>query len=1288
MTRWKLTLAALLLASTPLAAQEHPYVNRGFDPEKLYQFGEIDSVDLQGGSVSITLPIGQRYPVSEKFSYGLSLVYSSNVWDYAGGGPNEVRAVPDRLANAGLSWRVSLGELFHPDDLVNPTRGRTSHWAYVGPDGGTHEFWPKLHESDSELADPDPLVRYSRDGSYLRLRLTSTHVPDRIEFPDGSIHSFEAAPLTTTYFRLKEIRDRYGPLGSPESWVRVAYENFADPKATTRRWRITDRRGREHVVHFVRQFYDTIGAVPNAYMIDKIELAAFDDASVGGDGVATYYFQYEPNTSENRLWRDCKDTDDDSSTQLHAARLSSLLLPDQTPADPNDNLLRWDFTYFNDSDLESCRRGQIATVQYPTGGKIRYEYQNIFLPGEDPCPEVDPIGDRTIAINERQIDLNGIDEAGDGRWFYGFAFSPYPASGPDPCKDNEPSGPYFPTEQQTTTVTTPLGDRTEHYFSVWSAFETSPNGFLQREFGLPFTRLAPAQPDGTLLSSRIVDCAGANCAVDYDREQYVLYESDNNNSTSPLPMPMVSQQNRRVLKSRTVYRDDEPGTPVVPHYTSVENSDFDGVGNYRRSKTNGDFLGTNVRESYARFNDARGTYPGSFLPVPVSGSGSEWILTTQLYTEIKEDQNGSGTATGGEISRQEFRFEPTTGFLQCARTLRNGTGQNNKDLIARYDRDVAGNVIKERYYGGDLPQGEEGDVWLPTGSLDCTAVGLRVPDYTIDHTYDFLSSSTQVTKVSQYAGLATPFRIADLALDRNTFLPKTTKDAATIPTFFKYDPLGRLKEVRPGVGAGVTRDAWTKYTYIDSNPRSVYIERCTPGQDCTDDHTLSEEYVEFDGFGRIWHEGRKIEDGYWNYRATLYDDMHHKRRQSNWVTEPENPNDETIPGTQYLNYDAYGRPGSIALADGKATTFVHHGDRQTKTTQSLATILGGLDQPVDRWEIRDRHGRLIRVEEASGSSGLPGTNYYYDETNRLSRVCQIGLFDSTNCKQTRVFTYDNAGLLTSEQHPEKGGTSGNGLVTYALFDARGHATRRDDGDTTRRLFFDFDEAERLRTVKDASGITWKEFTYDSAAGAGLGKVATTYRRNVLVPPAQVIYAVFETYEYLGRNGRPSKRSTALYDTGVAQERWEISAAYEALGGTSSIGYPRCFDGLCGTGSGTPVRTQAFNYAEGLLRSVPGWTNTLAYHPSLMMATVPHTNGLTETIAMNGTTLMARPASITANFTGGSWATGTYAYDGAGNIKAIGSDQFKYDGVSRLLEGISRASHRRRISSTSSTKSET
>jgi len=47
---------------------------------------------------------------------------------------------------------------------------------------------------------------------------------------------------------------------------------------------------------------------------------------------------------------------------------------------------------------------------------------------------------------------------------------------------------------------------------------------------------------------------------------------------------------------------------------------------------------------------------------------------------------------------------------------------------------------------------------------------------------------------------------------------------------------------------------------------------------------------------------------------------------------------------------------------------------------------------------------------------------------------------------------------------------------------------------------------------------------------------------------------------------------------------------------------------------------------------------------------------------------AVPQHTTTNSTAFPWSTGTYVYDGAGNIIGIGSNVYRYDGVNRLVEG--------------------
>lgn len=125
------------------------------------------------------------------------------------------------------------------------------------------------------------------------------------------------------------------------------------------------------------------------------------------------------------------------------------------------------------------------------------------------------------------------------------------------------------------------------------------------------------------------------------------------------------------------------------------------------------------------------------------------------------------------------------------------------------------------------------------------------------------------------------------------------------------------------------------------------------------------------------------------------------------------------------------------------------------------------------------------------------TTYGYDVGNRLTSVSTTATVVGSQVIQTRGFTYDRAGLLTSETHPEKG-ASGNGSVTYTSYDSRGHALRKTDG--PHDLDFIYDTAERLAQVQEhgTNGRMLKVFNYSPANGPNewsLGKLQLATRYN-------------------------------------------------------------------------------------------------------------------------------------------------------------------------------------------------
>lgn len=268
-----LALAALWLVLWPAAldAQQHPNLERGFAPEKLYQFGGIDNVNVLNGNVALTIPIGMAYPAGGNLTYALTLTYNSKLWDIEERArplpnPPYVQALPNRRANAGFGWQLSMGRLVPPLDPTNNTD--LFAWLYVGPDGSEHV----LHGSYLAPGPPTPQpTGFSKDGSFLRFRHLANNVHE-LDFPDGTIHKFDAGN------RLVEIRDRFS---SPNK-ITISYSLNA--------WQISDRFGRTHFVRFVTEVQDGV----SVQFVDRVELVGF------GGGASQHVYQSHIKTATSR----------------------------------------------------------------------------------------------------------------------------------------------------------------------------------------------------------------------------------------------------------------------------------------------------------------------------------------------------------------------------------------------------------------------------------------------------------------------------------------------------------------------------------------------------------------------------------------------------------------------------------------------------------------------------------------------------------------------------------------------------------------------------------------------------------------------------------------------------------------------------------------------------------------------------------------------------------------------------------------------------------------------------
>jgi hypothetical protein len=1236
-------LAALMIGSGVVAlAQDHPNLERGFFADQAYQLSNIDSVNLYNGNLTLTIPIGQTYHVGGNLSYGLTLYYNSTVWDFQqrqfyppnpGGGcalPPQSDPVwltvanPVKGVNAGLGWTLSLGALDGPYGQSD-----SPSWIYTSPDGGKHAFFSTLHDfaetaqhrTTAPCSPSAPCnVYYTRDNTYLRLVAIVDScgkvLGGDVEFPDGTVQHFDtgnAACCTTGCVvgaPLTKISDRFG------NTLNVTYPSG--------NWQLSDGTRTTTV-------YVTSGLL--GPQIDHINVATF------GSTTATYQFYYTTKT----IARSCKQDDmtgycRPASTTVSVPLLVAISLPDTTAYCMNSDCTAYNPTtstlWYNTQSACDLGGGNILSpkdlpgtltqVQLPTHGTIAWTYSAWAqdpaggLCSCTPTSTCSPSGwpldvQQSAGVSQRTLS-DPVGSNVSGTWTYAHE---------SPSVRNAAG---FPNEARTT-VTSPNLDDTVYYFraqacyGVYSPYTGQGYGW---DYSLPYTTNqsdGETSPDTKYLSTQFYRGTGGSRTL--LRSVYVRYDSDVNyiGQYQILQAPSSPEYwyltNRRLAGQRTVYNEDS-GT-----YADTTSSGFDFVGHFRLATTAGTFASGNARTSTVDFNPTLTTWQVNWP------GNSAWVLGTFDYHQQSE---------AGIYAKQTFCFDANTGALQRARTLTSGTAEGPHDLVGVFSYDASGNPASEQYYGGDTQT-------VATTTPLCSVSLPATNQYRIDHTWQY--GSMKSSRYYDSSGTAMSFYSLDMDIDANTGLPATSRDGAGIATTYLYDNMSRLTWEKPAAGQG----AYVEHQYAPwSGTDAAYVDECTKPNGTTTAcasaaDTLSRSSLRFDGLGRPYLAARKLPDGTWNQQKTY-------RNGSGWTTAvsewyPNGTADASMSKTQYTNFDAFGRPGTITLPDSKTVTLAYTGVRQIQRTVSIATSTTS-ETTATTTEVYDRQGRLYQLTEPSGSGGANVmTTYGYDVGSRLHSTSTT----SGSTTQTRTFTYDNRGFLTAEQLPEKGAT-GNGTVTYSNFDPLGHVGRVVDGPND--LTATYDRAERLTNVRITSGNSLIDLAYATANGLGdyaNGKLRTATRHNWI---SGVDNQVVETYTYGGTGGAASQRATTAEGQSVSQ-----GFAWTDIGLPSSVTYPQ----IAGIG---PARTVSDTYTYGFLTSVPSYATGITYSVNAMLYQITHANAVVATYGPDGNNIQRIGGVTTAGASSNNLALTPFAYDGAGDIKAIGGQTFVYDKVSRLV----------------------
>ncbi len=578
------TLVALSVASlgaVPAVAQDHPNHRRGTEIPTAYDFGELDSINLFNGNLTLAIPIGLSYPVNGGLQFQLGLHYNSTAWEFEQGpfdgqGQPTVTATPNPHSNVGLGWSLILGgKLWAPN--TPPYNDSPNTWLLVEADGSRRSFAERLHPGDTSESTTDGVL-YTTDSSYLRSKPVG--IDREVESPDGTIRRFNASG------NLTEIRDRFNN--------RITVNYSGNP------WTITTIVG--GTTRTLNLTVQTMAGLPRP-QITQVKLESFGGVDV------FYNFEYylDGGSQPIVIPRHASHSSQglpggvDGTTQMPL--LKKVTLPDGSA---------FEMAYYTANEGQFDPQGEfvvnqsgmLRSVTLPTLGKYEWQYgvyafQGLGKPLERWFESNEGVLYRTIS--------SPVPGTSGGTWKYKQSGRPFGAAPPEPQRETR------------TWVLDPLGFTSVHYFrneegSWWH--------------GLPFTSQW-TDGQGHFLSKQVFN--GVPSQSTLARSEYVTYTSD------PFSGISISRENQRLEFHKTVL-DDDGGV-----FAAVTYSNFDGLGHYRQEVLSGNFGAGDSRTMFTNFNPLRRTYPGDFTMLPVGDE--KWVLNTFTYRELTEGAATARTET-------------------------------------------------------------------------------------------------------------------------------------------------------------------------------------------------------------------------------------------------------------------------------------------------------------------------------------------------------------------------------------------------------------------------------------------------------------------------------------------------------------------------------------------------------------------------------------------------------------------------------------------------------------------
>lgn len=1289
----------------------------GFKPNGVYDAFGTDNVNIYSGDLGIAIPLGPEYRASATFSWQLKAYYSAKLWTfYSCTTPAYAEPFGIQIINGaptlGAGWTLDPGFLrAYPG--AGP--GGSTLLFYHSPDGGQHEFKSEAHAQTQEIQ-----LR-TVDGTKLRATAIGTggYV---VEFPDGSRHRFDASitagalpngnlPSGNGNFpdfpqaRVPEVR--WGLRIITDAFNKTVLE--VTREAGVNAWKITQivvkgDTGQQQPTNGDRVITFNWSSPSNPFYVnaygDNVPVAWPVLNSISFPSVNNASLQVQFDRVAGTFRRTNSGTCDSARDNVAVPMLSGIR------AIASGTTIAHTFTYENDPINVSFSAGAMKTMTLPTGGKITYEWN------------VDPL----VTGNTNSSGVGSLEDtdAADAPTGPG-AVNLFPPQDPDAFSDSTAILKKRTAEDPITSVTSvieykryqqataktipphPLDPTTwtRRVIVKASSGNAAPNDFIVTKH---LFHVGSGGAGGSEIVRRYYENAVAGASP--IRTVIRCYEGSSESSggrfeacgyRTPSPtLTLVKYENlhKHVALSREVTWygvnpvgeadciDVPPSAGAKVACWKVKKSGWNPeASEFATEETS--IPATGPSEVLLEYQLRNRTTTTNWTPS--TRTGWRWLpklYSTQTVTDTRADSSCPGSLCTASSSTT---FDATT---------EEGSGQVRSqsitDGIPGMPASGTGTTTSTMAYGSGSPT---------TFSVSASGTGFEGASSVTMRTFD---NGRVLT--AQRTG--TPWKRFDVTRERYVGAITASRDPENLETTFQYDGFGRLLAIQPPGGEAATtlcyglwmppyRGAYVLVKRGIANPCS-FTEQPAVGSG-----TFEAYY--YDGFGRLVREAKLLPNqaggvgSYFGVRETKRNAAGFVESQSEWsrcsgTTDVSACFSGSIASkTQFSNFDFLGRPRKIVAPDGRVTTksfndigvaagALNNSDTVEFTTVEQADVNGVLSSVTSATR-KDVLGRTILATDpwVGTAAALPGdlaiVTYLYNVLDKLVEVRHDRSFRPlgstpetpvTQYTQRRYFTYDAHGLLRSEQHPEKA------QETYRTYDALGNLVKSSLG-TLRHYDRSYDSEGRLTLLSvnvgsfGPSGTPYVENVYD--APGQKGKLSRRTSRNpeglsaldssITSPTAPRISE--DEFFYSALSGRLTKiEQNASY--GGKQLSTDYSLTYNNLGLTSSVIYPRSV--TTGTRFSTAT-TYAAGFPTGIQAGGMPVISGVTYDASGGLSSYTAGNGVVTTIEGDASG-MSRPRRIRAEL-GGSllFDTGVYAYDGAGNITAIGFDAYRYDAFSRL-----------------------